>query len=276
MKLKTIDDIEKIGREKLIDLLVGWDPVAEIDDWIAKVRKKKIPWTTKIDWNAPRHKMYFHPSGLHHKCDMKLFFDLIGEEEDRTENSHLLSVYDTGTAIHSQLQYYQETRGIYYNYDYIPEVEFWKSSDLAKELYLCGSSDGYCSRSIKVEGETLDVRMLWEYKTSNTSNFPNSRVEPIDYVMTQIHAYMAAGDIPLAVVLYYRKDDSLKRSFVVLFDRDVWNPIENRMRRIIDHKNNMTLPNKINNGGCHYCGYKKVCQPKKEKRSVWLPNRRSV
>jgi hypothetical protein len=258
VELRKISDIDRIGREKIESILGGWDPVEETRRWIKTATDKRVPWKTEFDWNGNRNHSRFHPSSLDNPCDMSLYLQIAGGDYVKDSIAQSQAALDTSTAVHLQMHYYRGTRAIHHGYTYEHDVPLWKSSRTANDLQLCGEADGYEERLIKLPGDEIDIRFIWEYKIYNEDGF-RKLTSPSAGYMKQVHAYMITGDIPLAVIMYVNKNRTIQmKAYKILFRPQTWDPIEARLRKLIQLKEEVKNPEK-NMGSCKSCGYKAEC-----------------
>ena len=273
VRLHTHQDLQQ--QPELRERLEKWDIVNEIDEHVAYLRNNPVPWTTTIEWGRPRQKGVFHPSSISKSCDMYLYLELLGADEVEKLNATSLSIFDTGTVIHEQLQYYQHTRAIVHDYEYQSEVAVAKGSSLAAKIRMGGSCDGYDRRILRFDRLNVDLRVLWEYKTIKGENFAKLRQKPDIGYVRQVHAYMAATGIPLTVLLYYNKNNSLKKAYLVFFDPGIWLPLQHRFERLVVLADNFELPERNAGDSCFFCKFFKECAPPIPKRSKGAPRLRT-
>jgi len=258
--IQTIDDFAAHPGAR--EAIASWDPAQELKDWAKEVRVRQIPWRSLHDWNQPRTKAMFHPSSLGNPCDMYLFLELVGaKERSRTDSSTQL-IFDTGTAIHLQMQYYQHTRALVHDYEYHEEVAFWETNRDTRSLRLCGSADGAQTREFVHNGARYSIPFIWEYKTINQSGFERLGSTPDKRYVKQVHGYMKTSGRPLTVLLYYCKNDSSMRAYFIYFDKKLWTEIEHRLRRILEYElHNSDEPERATNRGCFRCKFFTECRP---------------
>lgn len=257
--LVTIEDLYAL-RAAGVDpheLIADWDITGELRSWAKEVAVKQIKFQTTHLWNEDRKEGRIHPSSLGTKCDFRLFLELAGGAQKRQVTEGLQRIFDMGTAIHLILEYYQTTRAMIHDYEYLAEVGHWKNSKIAEQLMMCGSTDGTMQRTFKQLD--LNLRCLWEYKSSNTTQFPANK--PKKDAVIQSHAYMRMADAPMTVILYYRKDDSVMQAFPVFFDWEVWQPVEDRISKIVDLYQEYKEPEKAPGGHCSMCPFLIDCEP---------------
>ena len=129
-----------------------------------------------------------------------------------------------------------------------------------------GHCDGYMERLLRLKQLNVDLHCLWEYKTIKTENFAKLRRKPDIGYVRQVHAYMAATGIPVTIILYYNKNNSLKKAFFVFFDPTIWAPIQERLERLVQLADSYELPDRNVNKSCIYCKFFKECDPPISKR----------
>lgn len=260
VELKTIEDLEKLGRPAVRHLLHQWDFAGEVQEWSKIVATKGIKWTSEFTWNENRNHARFHPSSFKHTCDMYLFLQLVGEEELKKRQPQQ-AIFDMGMMIHLQMNYYLHTLAIYRNFIYNDEVKLWKTSKIADALCLCGSTDGVMEREIEIGNFLLDLRAIIDWKSINSSGFSALRDSVGSDYEKQVHGYMVTGNIPVAFVFFINKDNSVFKSIPVLFNPKVWSPIADRLRRIIKLHEEFKEPQKTVGNHCIWCPYLEKCEP---------------
>jgi len=261
IELKTIADLERIGRSAVREFFRKWDFAGEVQEWAKTAAMKGMQWTTKFTWNEDRNHCRFHPSAFKYGCDMRLFLQLIGEEEVKKKQPQQ-AVFDTGTVIHLQMNYYMHTMAIYHNFVYNDEVRLWKNSPVADNYRLCGSCDGVMEREITIDGVKWLIRVIIDWKSINDNGFVALRDSAGSDYEKQMHGYMITGDIPVTLVFYVNKDKSIFKSIPVLFEKQkIWNPIAERLNRIIRIADRMEEPPKTVGKHCYGCPYLEKCEP---------------
>lgn len=246
----------KLSKAEL-KVLEEFDPVRDIDQWSAYAANHSIEWTSTIPWNAPRATEAIHPSSLGNPCDMMLFLELIGGGSVRKNVPTLQKVYDVGTAVHEVLQYYHGTRALFYNYDYWQEIGFdYRKQSEVPELRMSGHCDGVS------EGWPLkENKLLWEFKSIRSSAYERLKTPSAAYI-AQVHAYMANLGIPYSVILYINKDDSNLAAFKIPFKKSIWQPHEDRIKRIVELVDQIKEPTKLAGRHCFKCRFFEECEPK--------------
>lgn len=260
IELKTIENLNKLGRPVVRKLLKDWDFAGELQEWSKTVAVKRIPFTTTHKWNEDRNHKRFHPSSLKYPCDMRLFFQLIGEREVLKKHPQQ-AVFDMGTAVHLMMNYYMHTMAISKNFVYNDEVPLWKASASADKYQLCGSTDGVMERTVTINETQLHLRATIDWKSINSSGFSSLRDSVGSDYEKQMHGYMISGNIPVTFVVYVNKDNSVFKSIPVMFSPAIWDPIADRLSRIIQITNEMKEPMKTIGTHCSGCPYVEECEP---------------
>jgi len=222
--------------------------------WAEEVGKNRVHHKTVIEWNAPRRPCVLHPSSADNPCDFFLYLQIVGGEGKDTTSPNTRVIFDTGTAVHAQMQYYMETRAKAYKYKYKAEVGFGPSNNNANKLKMAGHIDGV---SI---GWPLSVPVVWEYKSINKNGFERLTSPHPGYVK-QIHLYMLAVGAPVAIILYMCKDNSQFKAFKVLFTESVWRPLLKRLIYIRECAKTLSDPERRVTAGCKRCRFLEECAP---------------
>lgn len=238
------------------ELLAEFDAAEVLPLWAAKVAKERIHHKCVTDWNAPRRPFVLHPSAADNPCDYYLYMQIVGGEGQQDIPPSTQMIYDTGTAIHMQLQYYMETRASFHKYQYSAEVGFGPStSPNASALKMAGHIDGV-SRGWPLK----DSPLVWEFKTINKSGFERLTSPHSGYVK-QAHLYMLAVGAPVAIILYICKDNSQLNAFKLPFDEAVWRPMLKRLLYIRECARKMEDPERRISTACKRCRFRVECQP---------------
>ena len=237
-------------------VLEEFDAAEIIPRWAAKVARERIHHKTAIDWNAPRRPCVLHPSAADNPCDFFLYLQIVGGEGKYDIPPSTQMIFDTGTAMHSQLQYYMETRAKFHRYLYKAEVGFGPTvNQNANALKMAGHIDGV-SRGWPLK----DSPLVWEFKTINKSGFERLTSPHSGYVK-QAHLYMLAVGAPVAIILYICKDNSQLNSFKVPFDENVWRPMLKRLLYIRECARKMEDPERRISSACKRCRFRLECKP---------------
>ena len=285
-KIWTIADLEDTNPDKIVTALRNQSFDTMIERWSLELAKRGIYHENKLEWNRPRLKKVFHPSSIDSDCDFKLFLDLWGTESKAKRSPSLQMVFDTGTAIHGQLDYLFETHAREYGYEFTPEVGFkpsyiedstrvesdsepkyWVMNTIIDKLKVAGHADGVMVRVFEIKGKLFSIRIVFEFKTISSSGFRKLGSKPQLPHRKQSHAYMRCLDIPFAVVFYINKDNSNSAALPMSFDKELWNPIEERLLSVKKLTKEYQEPDKKEGGSCRMCGYFDACNPRVPKRS---------
>lgn len=274
--VKTIEDLGRNDPRYLTELVAKWDPARELMDWAPKARQFK--YQSIIDWNGDRDAC-FHPSSLHHGCDRFLYFEMLGTEPAGGDDSGARFVtrrFDTGTAVHALMHYYQHTMAQTLGHVYRDEYNI-KGKSRAVPLHLGGRIDGVMSRIVTIPEVELELRLGWEYKTCSVKAFEERKERgPEKKHLLQCHPYMWVMNLPFMIIVYYRKDDGMMCSYPVFFNGAIWAGIESRLESILDHHQRGELPPGRDLKGCRSCAFFAPCKPKEAqpsyKRIKWDDN----
>jgi len=280
-EILTISDLLESGwAQDIIDGLKNHDFSREMEDWSLEASKRRIFYSAPLDWNRVRLKKVFHPSGLSGDCDFKLFLDLWGADFVPKQKKSLQMVFDTGTAVHGQLDYLFMTHAADKGYDFIPEIGFkptyipditgeegkvWVENAVIDSLRCAGHADGLMTRTFTIDGRKVRLRIIFEFKTIASSGF-RSLTRPHAAYVKQVHAYMTCIDVGITVLLYINKDNSNMAAFPILFSPKTWSPLEQRLVVVKELFEKYQEPDKKIGNGCRSCGYLEVCAPPLPKR----------
>lgn len=212
-----------------------------------------------------------HPSQIStSECDLKLYYDMIGMEEERDIDFRLQLIFDLGHAAHGMFQNYGIAGA--WGDRYKAEVPIREDlQEIAHQLYLEGSAD---AENILVIDDIpnhefiYEVGIVHEYKTINSSGFSRlSGPKPAHKFQGTI--YCAALNRPITVYLYLNKDDSNILEYPVSFDANLWNGIYARSVGLNSfYEKDLPPPGKFNKHVCSSCGYRKICTEYKERTSI--------
>lgn len=280
-EILTIADLTEDQGPIIKSFLEDHDFSREMENWALTAAKRHIFYNAPLSWNCPRLKKVFHPSGLIGDCDFKLFLDLWGANYVPKQTKFLQMIFDTGTAVHSQLDYLFMTHAADLDYDFIPEIGFkptyvedttgkegetWVENDTIDELRTAGHADGQMTRVFRIGKKEIRLRIVFEFKTISSSGF-RKLTKPHSAHLKQVHAYMTCLDVPITVILYINKDNSNTVAFPIIYDRELWLPLEKRMRHVKALVENYQEPVRKTGSGCRSCGYLETCAPPLPKRS---------
>jgi hypothetical protein len=260
IKVNTIEDLENLeppARKEFINFILNADFGEELADWINKISRLKTYHENTIVWNAPRRSIGFHPSSIYADCDFKLYCDYIGAPSNRKINNTEQLIFDTGTVLHKQLDYYYSTMAEFNSgWEYKHDINF----SLGR-FSIVGSADGIMIRN----NEEYEYTLLHEYKSINTASF--SKLNDIKYIennykryIYQIQTYMACLRIPFALLVFISKNDSRIRIYMIPFDKTLWKQISTKLDWIVNSKEPIAKTKNVYS--CEkYCEYYQFCDP---------------
>lgn len=232
-----------------------FDAEEEIRKWAAKAARDRIHHKDTIEWNAPRRPFVLHPSAADNPCDFFLYMQIVGGEglDEYPPNTQM--IFDTGTAVHMQFQYYMKTRANFHKYQYADELGFGpKNNPNAKTLKMAGHIDGLS------RGWPLTAPLVWEFKTINKKGFERLTSPHSGYIK-QVHLYMLATGAAVAIILYICKDNSQLKPFKVQFNSAVWRPMLQRLLYIRECTKKMEDPERRISSACKRCRFRVECEP---------------
>lgn len=260
VQLKTINDLERVGLQTAKQLISRWEIAKILREWPAKVAALGIPHETRHSWNEDRTALRFHPSSFGHSCDMRLFLELVGGSRVKKKLSWQPTM-DIGTAAHLMMNYYMHTLALYKGFTYDHEVALWKGSPTADKYRLCGSADGVVELEIEFYDVILELRAVFDWKTISETGMGKLRETPkLEYVK-QVHGYMVAGDIPVAIVFYVQLKGPVFQALPVFYTPQVWEPIAQRLSRICEVADRIEEPLKTVAAHCKTCEFLEDCEP---------------
>lgn len=209
----------------------------------------------------------------HIGCARILYYRYIGEEARDKIPPRLRRIFDTGSAIHEQLQGYlriiaERTGG---SEVFVKEAEFnEKNSAVASSYDIESTTDGIWTITVP----DLELRYGLEIKSMKDDLFKKLN-GPEPYHVVQCHTYMACLDLPFMVVLYYNKNDSTMAEFVVIFDDDIWQAVTDKINYVRKCAVDEEEPEREVGFHCKTCRYAHVCKPPRpEKRDIRMGRRR--
>jgi len=216
-----------------------------------------------------------HPSQIINVCELKIFWDMIGEAGSRSIEARMQLVFDFGTALHQLFQRYgaHGAWGPQYKAEVKISAEYQQVAD---DLMLEGSADAeniLVLDSIPNASHIYEVGLVHEYKSMNSGVFKGlTRPKPAHKMQATIYA--AALNRPIVVYLYMNKDDSNLADFPIAFEPDVWGAMSSKARKLkgiydaynaaVDNKQLPQLPPGSPGYDCNECSYVKTCHAFKE------------
>ena len=207
-------------------------------------------------------------------CARMLYYRYIGEEPREQIDPRLRRIFDTGTAVHLQLQQYlrdiaERTGGTEVFTD---EAGFDPStSRVADEYEIISTTDGIWEITIKGK---MDIRFGIEIKTMKSDLFKQLSAASVENVVQSI-VYMACLDLPVMSIVYYNKDDSSMAEFQVPFNEKIWKAVTDKINYVRVCAVEEKPPTREIGYHCRNCRYAWVCKPPKpERKSIRLSRKK--
>jgi CRISPR/Cas system-associated exonuclease Cas4 (RecB family) len=204
-------------------------------------------------------------------CARVLYYDVTGAPSEGAIDPRLRRIFDTGSAVHAQLQGYLEVIAEQSDGEYIfePEVDINpQSNEVADMLNISGHTDGDNIVTTKKD----KVRFLLEIKTINDAGYKKTKGPHPEHLI-QGTVYQKCLDVPLIVFLYYNKNDSSMAEFVVEYDERRWQAVVDKLDMVMEHAMEERPPVRETGWHCSNCKYKGICKPPKRGRG---PSARTV
>lgn len=254
MGLVTIADL--LGPKEKVDALIRkamsisdlYDTFTELDEGDGHLRKPGI-----------------HASEIS-KCERKMAYSIMATPGKRAIKKIWRQRFSVGHALHKMIQddfcaIAARSGGLI---DFEPEVKISPElQPLAKKLNLHSSCDGVFSFCDDPRGP-LTLRVGLEIKTEAPDSFKNLKEPRPDHI-EQAHVYMAALDLPIFYFLYFNKGNQNNtpslEPYLIKFDQERWNQIEERCKRVLAMVSNSQMPERKEGIHCDFCSYSYTCQP---------------
>lgn len=198
---------------------------------------------------------YHHPSSLA-GCPRMLYYCRAGIKGRENTTSNMRLRMNTGTHVHHQLNEYVA--------DIYPDEVAQTDVPLSMpSMHLGGEADMIVWNTAVVDFKTAATKSFGKVRPVTIS--PEGDIKPASmkgYVW-QVHAYMAMADIPMAVILYYNKDNSRILEIPVPFNIKVWEQIEEKIDSIEVAVETGEIPDReISPFFCkNLCSYLQECKP---------------
>jgi CRISPR/Cas system-associated exonuclease Cas4 (RecB family) len=265
VRLTKIDD--------LLDPHNDWKPLLEhvasiqtILEHYKRVHRDRRKFEVFMTGNEDR------APGLHASeicsCLRQATYSLLGTKKKAdTENVdiNMLMRFDIGTSVHSLLQNEFKLMCAYTNGQLSFEDEVRINRDthpLAAQYDLSSSCDGIFT--FKNADGTPYMRVGLEIKTMSDGEYSKSN-QPKEYHTLQGTFYQKLLDLPLIWYLYYNKSNSNytppRTPWLVPFNTNTWNRLEDRAQQAHRHVQAGTLPEREEGMPCRWCGYATECMP---------------
>lgn len=257
MQLLTIADLDKYNRTEVEAFVRSLSPLEELKAWLEtrndpqveleyqRVQAIRAARAAKREPTL-RSTYRIEPSSIH-QCTRKLWYQLMGEEKRERIGRRLRRIFDTGDAVHEQLQCYYECM---WGDEFTDEVGV-----MIEDLYMSGHTDG--------ERTTKDAHFLMEFKTIKHDGFIKLGNQPKKEHPQQFHCYMRAKDAPFGYIQYYDKDTSMMEEFAVIFAQHRWDSIQTRCEIAIEADDDGPNDTSVNRFVCGICAYSWTCPHRK-------------
>lgn len=279
-KLLTIEDAKfHLGAHgNMKGLMRHISVVSRIDSFLEDLNAEAAsPMKVEFLLNDHRRSNVFHPSSIGSLsgkslcgkypvgCGRFLYYDYIGAESEGAIEPRLRRIFDTGSAVHGQLQAYlaEIARRSGGTEEFTPEAFFEPGSNEVADMFdIAGSTDG-----IYLIHEPVQVRFGVEFKTINDAGYSKTS-SPHPEHLIQGTVYQKCLDLPVMVFVYYNKNDSSMAEFVQIYDERRWEAITQKLDRVRDLAMEKQEPEREDGWHCSTCKYKVVCKPPKRSRAA--------
>lgn len=244
--------LEDLNVDPIEEMLFSFD--------LGQHRRREIFHASTIGTLSGKSMCGKYPMG----CARVLYYDLIGAQSEGAIDPRLRRIFDTGSAIHAQLQGYlsviaDRSEG---EFTFVPEVVISPDhNDIADLMDISGHTDG--DSTVIVNDDK--VRFLLEIKTINDAGYKKTSGPHPEHLM-QGTVYQKALDVPLIVFLYYNKNDSSMAEFVHEFDPRRWDAIVDKLEMVREAAIKEEPPSREPGWACSTCKYKGICKPPRRGR----------
>jgi len=252
--------------------------VARIDAFLEDLNAEaSSPMQVKFLLNDHRKSNVFHPSSIGSLtgksldgkypvgCARFLYYDYTGAESEGSTEPRLRRIFDTGSAVHGQLQAYlaEIARRSGGTEEFTPEAFFDPDhNEVADAFDIAGSTDG-----IYLIHDPVQIRFGVEFKTINDAGYQKTS-GPHQEHLIQGTVYQKCLDLPVMVFVYYNKNDSSMAEFVQIYDERRWDAIAQKLDMVRDLALKREEPGREDGWHCMNCKYKAVCKPPKRSRAA--------
>ncbi len=198
---------------------------------------------------------YHHPSSLA-GCIRNLFYCRSGIPGRENTELNLRLRFDTGHAVHAQLNKYVAAM--------FPEDVAATDVPLSMpSMYMAGEADMIVFTKVVIDFKTAATKSFAKVRPPIITPEGDVRPASMRGYVWQVHAYMAMADIPMAIILYYNKDNSRIMEVPVPFNLKVWEQIEQKIDNIEAAFETGEVPDRvIDPFFCkNMCAYFAECKP---------------
>jgi hypothetical protein len=265
MEITKIEHLDLSNRRVLREITL----VTRIDAFLEDQNIQPMDFDATIHFGGTRRKGVFHASTIGDKsgkslcgkypmaCGRKLYYGAINAESEETLSPRVRRIFDTGTAIHAQLQAYLATIAAANGDTFIPEAIIDPDENEVADRYdISGHTDGIYQITLP----DLVVRFGLEIKTINDAGFKITSSAHGEHV-TQGTIYQKCLDLPVMLFLYYNKNNSSMVEFAVPFQKQRWVAIAEKLDVVRKAVLRDDPPARENGYHCSECKYRKICNP---------------
>jgi CRISPR/Cas system-associated exonuclease Cas4 (RecB family) len=208
-------------------------------------------------------------------CGRILYYRYCGVEPRQSIPPRLRRIFDTGTAIHEQLQGYLAKIALASEGTEVFELEKTvdeTNSEMANKYDITSTTDGVW---VIVQNKKVGFRFVLEIKSMKTELFAKLN-GPKSEVIVQSNIYMACLDVPFCTTVYYNKNDSTMVEYPEVFQPEVWDAVTAKINMVRECAVNEEPPPRETGYNCRECRYKHVCKPPKAQRKDIAVGRRRI
>lgn len=210
-------------------------------------------------------------------CGRALYYSYIGAKSENSWEPKLRRIFDTGSAIHLQLQLYlaQYAKKHKKTDKFEAEVSINPENNAMADRYdISAHMDGAYEFIIPA----IHARAGLEIKTINDAGFKGTSGPHAEHLI-QGTVYQACLDLPIMIFLYYNKNDSSMAEYVQVFDPQRWDAITRKLDYVREHALRQEEPEREQSFACRNCKYAQICKPPKLLKgppaaSIFRSNRR--
>lgn len=188
-------------------------------------------------------------------CPRAIYYCRLGEMPvDRIKPDTRL-IFDTGHAVHGQLQGYLT--------EHFGNAIMIETECGCPDPPLRGHIDGVL---VQDEGDDIGI----EIKSIKDEGFNRPPIsgsvrganQPFKSHLWQVHCYMWATGLRSFIVLYYNKNTSEMKEFLVEWDDSIWSDVMQRINLIEEAVAGKTPPKGTAGRRCSECRYQHICDEK--------------
>jgi len=261
MQLRSIEDLKSAGADELKEALSNVQVISRLEAYLEDInlkpsgRKLCVFSASELGSKGGISPCGNYPMG----CARMLYYRYIGEPPESRIDPRLRRIFDTGHAVHGQLQGYLGKLAKELGDVFVDEATFNEdTSPVAAQYEIDSTTDGIYS----VKTPNLDLRFGIEIKTMKAELFKGLN-KPSPENVIQSHVYMACLDLPAMTIVYYNKNDSTMMEFLIPFQQEIWDSIAEKIVYVRKCAVDEKPPEREAGYHCNTCRYKHVCKPPK-------------